>query len=176
MLKVITRSHGKLTLFAPHARKSRKRFGSTIDVLDWGVFQTARGKGPLPIMQSFTPRSSFPHLRSSFEKLALATFVCEVFDLLLPEDAVEKDEVFEGFQLCLRALDEAGDLKTALRSCYLALSGLLVASGLIRQAEQPSANALMRLAARVEEYAQRPLQTREQLKMVLDALRAGAPE
>ena len=171
ILKVVTRTQGKVSVFAPRSRKSRKRFGSTIDVLDWGVLQTGRGKGSLPILQSFIPRSSFPRVRESFEKVALATFVCEAFDVMLPEDADDEEAVFEHLQGCLAGLDRAADLKTALKSCYAALCGLLQASGLLLQPEQPSAHALTRLADKIETFVQRKLATKEQLLMVLAALR-----
>ncbi len=171
VLRVITKEHGKISLFAPRVRKSRKRFGSAVDLLDWGVFEVSKGKGNLPLVQSFVPRSSFPHLRANFDKLAIATFLCEAFDAAIPEEAGEEEQFFDALRLALEAVDQAESLRAAMRACYLALANLLQNAGLLTEFEEPSAHSLMRLASRLEHYVQHPLATKQQLQLMIDALR-----
>lgn len=165
LIRVASAEIGKVTLFAKHARKSRKRFGSTLDLFDHGRFETKQGKGELLVLQSFSPIGSFRHLRDSLVKLTSATAICEAFDLLIPDEAGETADLYESLILSLQAIEESTNTQTALKVCHLSLVSLLHNSGLleISQSPPPSVKNLRKLLHVIEQTGERRLSSKEML-------------
>ena len=178
VVRLMTKGRGKLALYAKSARKSQKRFGSGVDLFDSGSFKySIRESTPdsLGMIEEYIPAPRFRALRDSFEKLSVASLLCECCDLLTPEQGHAEDEIFEALQLGLRAIEEAEDLKEALRGCYLAIYGMASSAGVVvlEEAPAPSRNSLLKLISTVSRYAERPVMTKSS---VLELLSPVTPQ
>ncbi|MGI6525573.1 MAG: DNA repair protein RecO [Bdellovibrionota bacterium] len=173
IVRIISPTSGKTSLFAPRARKGGgNKANSSIDILDWGIFETRVGKGDLPILKSFRPRSSFPRIREDFEKLLLATLICEAFDVGLPEDAYgDNKTIFTNVLSTLNKIDSASSIKDALRATYFLITDLLKENGILDSVTAPSSHALLRHLKQLEQYSGRTITTKEQLSLVFEQLK-----
>ena len=172
VLRVITDTRGKMALFAPHARKSNRRYGAKIDVLDYGTLEFKQGRASLPTLTAFNSLSSFPGLRSDLDRLSAASIVCEAFDLLLPEEGHEAGETFHVLLLALKSLEKSEGAKPILRVCFLTLATLLNITGFetSKAGGQASRKNLLRLLDQIEAVAERRLATRTALESMLARL------
>lgn len=171
VLKVLSASGEKLSLFARGARQSKRRFSGGIDLFDSGKFETKRGRGTLVNVTSFVPQRSLPNLRQDLNKLSIATLLCESIDLIVPEDNVENEDLHQTFYLGLQAIDEAADVKSALRACFFCLATTMRMLGMLD--EKPTAASsknLLALLNTIETYACRELLSKEGVQMVIRSL------
>lgn len=169
---ILTPSLGKISVMARHARGSRKRFPSSLDLFDRGSARLTRERNGALGVKEFTPSHSLKHVRNDLDKLTLASLLCETFDLLLHEESGDdSQQVFEILDLSLNAIDEAPDLKGSLRAVYVALSSLTRHAGIIDLAEAPAGSkALTTLLDAVERFTERRLATRSALGPMLKKL------
>lgn len=172
ILRVISPERGKVSLIAKNARNSKKRFPNSMDLLDYGIFESAIGRGSLEPVLSFRPHAPFRALRESLEKLIAASVVCESFDMIVHDHSAEADEYFEVLSLGLRAIEDAKDIREALRGCFLTLHSLLATSGFptIGADKSPSAKHLMELVTRVEECAEKDMLSKSSLVDLIRSL------
>ncbi len=175
ILRVIAKDEGKVSLYARRARNSKKRFGAPFDLFDRGNFGYRESRGSLLELTHFSPSRSFKNLRQDLTKLAVASAICEAFDLL----TIEQDpnpSAFVVLEPALSAVEDAPDTRAALRQCCSTLSELLVDSGYAEPGEfsRPSAHGLIRIFHRIEVSAERQLKTKVLLGEVLDSLRSVA--
>ncbi|NLF25906.1 MAG: DNA repair protein RecO [Deltaproteobacteria bacterium] len=173
VIRVVTDLHGKLAIFAPHARKSKRRFGTKMDVLDYGTFETKQGRGTLATLTAFNPISSFPNIRSDLDRLSSASTILEAFDLLLPEQGQEAGETFHVLLLALKSLEKSEGTKQILRICFMTLATLLNITGFETNqvGGRASSNNLLKILDQIEALAERKLFTRTALEKILEKLK-----
>lgn len=176
MLRIISRSEGKVSLLAKHARKSTKRFAGGLDVFDRGVFQTARSRSNVPVLASFSAGRPFGSLREDLDKLTLSSLLCECFDFMVQEDATGAGAVYEALEKGLESLAAAVNLREALRACHHSISRLLVLSGFLagNQDDPASPRSLLSMLSRIETCAERKLACRTALNELLAAFQRDA--
>lgn len=163
---LLTPSLGKLSVVARHARGSRKRFPSSLDVFDRGIARIALEKNRnLIAVKEFTPSHSLKLVRTDLDKLTLASVLCEAFDVILQENDHEGSaESFEVLDLALNAIDESQDLRTSLRATFVALSTLARQAGIVDLTDMPpGSRALSSVLAALERFTERRLVTTEAL-------------
>lgn len=175
LIVAILDEHGeKHVTIAKQARKSRKRFGSSLDLFDFGRFEATQGKGGLPILQSFIPEPGFRRIRDSLSKISCASVLAEALDLLIPEGHADSAHLspFTVTQETLSQINESSDLKSELRALYTGLSALLELSGYHdRENERPpSLHALRETIAHLERCVERRLKSKESLDLVTRSL------
>jgi len=167
MAHILTPSLGKLSVIARHARGSRKRFPSSLDLFDRGNARLSVEKSGAISIKEFSPSHSLRWVRDDLDKLTLASLMCEAFDLIIQEDGEEAGsaELFEILDLSLNALDEAKRAKDCLRASYIALTALTKRAGIIDLSEAPpGSKALTKLMEAIENFCERPLITRSALQ------------
>jgi len=86
IVRLLTRT-GRMSAFAPGARKSRKRFGGAIEPFTTilGQMDTRRKRG-MPVLSSATATRTRLELTSDFAKIALGSYVCELAAAVAPEE------------------------------------------------------------------------------------------
>lgn len=175
MAQLLTPTMGKVSVIGRHARGSKKRFPSSLDLFDRGVARLSREKNGALSVKEFTPSHSLVKLRANLDKLTLASLLCESFDLVLQENTGEdSSEVFEILDLSLNAIDEASDLRTALRATLVALVSLCKREGLVDlSAHPPGTRTLNASLDAIERFSEKRLMTRSALEPVIKAI--GAP-
>ncbi len=173
VLRVLTKETGKISLLAKYARKSRKKHGSSFDILDRGKFEIREGKGSLTLVESFIPEGGFRRIREDLNKITIASAVLECADILVHEESEPSSEPYEVVDLALRAIEEAIELKETLKSCFLAVGHLLHIAGFGTDdsAETPSAKRLMSLLLSVEQNGERKLETKSAVLEILESLK-----
>jgi DNA repair protein RecO (recombination protein O) len=173
VLRLICKHEGKLSLIAKHARSSKRRYGSRLDLFDRGLFEVKKGRGSLPFVEKFSPTPAFKNLREDLARVTIASVLCESFDVLLLEDAGDGDEIFSLLSSGLEALDQTHTLKESLRVCHTVLCRLLELAGFLDHAQEPepSANNLLRLLSHLEKCAEKELLSKAPLVEVIESLR-----
>jgi recombinational DNA repair protein (RecF pathway) len=169
MAQLLTPSMGKVSVIGRHARGSKKRFPSSLDLFDRGTARLSREKNGALSIKEFTPSHSLVKLRANLDKLTLASLLCECFDLVLQENTGEdSSETFEILDLSLNAIDEASDLRTSLRATLVALVSLTKREGIIDlSALPPGSRALNAALDAVERFSEKRLMTRSALAPIL---------
>jgi DNA repair protein RecO (recombination protein O) len=173
VLRIITRETGKLSLLAKFARKSKKRYGTTFDLLDRGTFHARMGKGSLALVESFIPAPAFRFLRQDLDKITAASVLCDCADLLALEGADESGELFATLTLALEAMENAANVRETLRALYFAIAHLLNIAGFGSPLSvgTPSVKKLRKLLDFVEHCAERKLESKALLEVTLTAVK-----
>jgi hypothetical protein len=174
MAHLLTPSMGKISAIARHARGSRKRFPSSLDLFDRGTARLTREKNGALNIKEFTPSHSLVKLRSDLDKLTLASLLCEAFDLVLQENTGEdSSEIFEILDLSLNAIDEAAELKTALRATLLGIVSITKKEGIIDlSTSAPGSRTLSIALESIERFCERKLLTRSSVEPIVRRLAA----
>ncbi|MBN8548432.1 MAG: DNA repair protein RecO [Deltaproteobacteria bacterium] len=174
VLRIICRDEGKISAMAKHARTSKRRYGSRLDLFDRGSFELKKGRGSLLLVDKFSPAPAFRNLRDDLARLTIASVICESFDYLLLEGAGDGDDVFSLLNSGLEALDQTRTLKESLRACHTVLGNLLTLAGFLDPAQQPepSAKNLFRLLQHLETCSEKELQSKASLIQLVESLRA----
>lgn len=172
---ILTPSLGKVSVIARHARGSRKRFPSSLDLFDRGSARLARERNGALSVKEFSPSHSLQKIRCDLDKLTLASLLCETFDLILQEESADDSQgVFEILDLSLNAIDEAADLKGSLRAVFVALSSLTKHAGILDLSEsQPGSRGLQMILDSIERFTERKLATRSTLTPMLKKIAAA---
>jgi recombinational DNA repair protein (RecF pathway) len=173
MAQILTPVLGKISVIGRHARGSKKRFPSSLDIFDRGVARVAKERGGYLGVKEFTPSHSLMKVRSDLDKLALASLLCEGFDLIIQEDQALHGQavLFEVLDLALNAIDEATEIKQSLRAATLALSSLAKHEGIIDlSAHQPGSRLLNAALDSIERFAERKLMTRAMVNQIIERM------
>ena len=172
MAQLLTPSMGKVSVIGRHARGSKKRFPSSLDLFDRGTARLSREKNGALSVKEFTPSHSLVKLRANLDKLTLASLLCECFDLVLQENTGEdSSETFEILDLSLNAIDEANDLRTSLRATLVALISLTKREGIIDLSNlPPGSRALNATLDAIERFSEKRLMTRSSLAPILKTI------
>lgn len=123
ILTLFTSEYGLQKGFAKAARKSRKRFGATLEPFTQAVFQWKNGKGAFWLLQDAELITSRLGLRDDLQRLALASYGVELVILLLEEGEAHQ-LIYELLCSFLDYLEQGGDGSIArllfeLRLIYL---------------------------------------------------------
>jgi len=81
---LFTREHGKIGSIARNAKKSRKRFGGSLEVFARLRLQIVLKEG-LSRLEGSDLITVYPHIRENLAKIGYAGYACELVDRLLPE-------------------------------------------------------------------------------------------
>jgi hypothetical protein len=178
MAQILTPSMGKISVIARHARGSRKRFPSSLDIFDRGTARLSREKNGAFSIKEFTPSHSLQKLRSNLDKLTLASLVCESFELVVQENTGEDStKLFEILDLSLNAIDEASEVKIMLRATLVALVSLTQAEGIIDLSEHPPGSSVLNAALNaIEKFCERRLLTRSSVNEIVNRLAERDPQ
>lgn len=104
----LTPDHGRLKGFARAARKSRKRFGASLEAFaEVQMHWSARSSGDLVSLRDAELVNLRSGLRRDLETLALASYGCELTEGLFDESGIGV-EVFQLLQAFLNHLDVEG--------------------------------------------------------------------
>ena len=85
-LLVLTEDFGKIDLIAKGARKAKSRLSGASEPLSLSRFSWAEGRHRR-FINSVEPQSSFPGLRSDYERLCMGLAVCELMEGSMPLDS-----------------------------------------------------------------------------------------
>ena len=123
ILTLFTAEYGLQKGFAKGARKSRKRFGATLEPFTQAVFYWRKGRGEFWFLQDAELINLRLGLRNDLQLLALASYGIELVELLLEEGEVHQ-RIYELLCSFLDYLDHGGDGSIArllfeLRLIYL---------------------------------------------------------
>jgi DNA repair protein RecO (recombination protein O) len=95
ILTLYTREHGKLSAVAKGSRRANSRLVGATELFTQSRLLLATGKS-LDIITQGEIRASFPGLRNDLERLARATYLCELLDVFSHErDATASTEAFD---------------------------------------------------------------------------------
>lgn len=100
-LTLLTREEGIVDVLAKGARRAGSRLSGCSEPMSASILQVARGKYAAYITQS-QPISSFPGLRSDFERLSWGLALCELVVGILPHEHPAEGE----FAFLVRALHD----------------------------------------------------------------------
>ncbi|HEY5673518.1 MAG TPA: DNA repair protein RecO [Malonomonas sp.] len=123
IVSLMTAGHGLQKGFARAARKSRKRFGSSLEPFSQVIVHWRAGKGALWSLQETELLEARAGLRTDFHRLTLASYGVELVELLV-EEAQPHPLIYELLCHFLDYLSRGGDVKAArllfeLRLVYL---------------------------------------------------------
>ena len=167
--RLLSPTMGKISVIARHARGSRKRFPSSLDLFDRGSARLTVEKSGALGVKEFSPSHSLVRIRHDLDKLTLASLLCEAFDLVVPEhNGHATPHLFEILDLSLNAIDEASDVKGCLRATFIALASLTQDSGIADvSTATPGSRALAGLLDTIERFCERRLMTRSSLGPII---------
>ncbi len=172
ILKVITEDYSLLTIYAPHAKNSKKRYGQ-LDLFDWGIFTIKDNQQGIYRLQEFSAKSSFPAVRDSLDKIIVVSCVAEILEQTTPENDPSSLPSFKTFKEYLLSLEHLSELREILKSTHLCLVELLVDSGIIdsEQLAIPSSKNLIKLIQATEHYLGRQLRLRLEIEKLIKSLK-----
>ena len=173
MAQLLTPSMGKISVIGRHARGSKKRFPSSLDLFDRGIARISRERSGAFSIKEFTPSHSLVKLRGDLDKLTLASLLCESFDLVLQENTGEdSNEIFEILDLSLNAIDEASEVRASLRATLLAITSLTKREGIIDLSTHPAgSHSLYAALGAIERFSERRLMTRSLVEELVARLK-----
>ncbi len=116
ILTLLTLEQGVQKGFARGARKSRKRFGATLEPFTKAVFQWRDGRGDLWLLQEADLIEAHFGLRQDISRLSLASYGVELVELLLREGEPQR-EVYELLD-CFLAYLSQGEIRRPLACCW----------------------------------------------------------
>jgi DNA repair protein RecO len=96
LVRLLTLEFGKISTFAVNAQKSIKRFGASVEPMNFVKAQikvprnVADNDSPLFRLERADLRSSFPHLRQSYAAIDTASFALRMVGDFLPELAADE--------------------------------------------------------------------------------------
>lgn len=78
IVRLLTPDRGRVDALARGARTSRRRFAGALDLGNHLVVHLKRGRGTLDFLEDADLVDARLHLRTDFDRIALATFACEL--------------------------------------------------------------------------------------------------
>lgn len=118
IITFFTREHGKLAAVAKGVRRATSRLSGATELFTHSRLLLATGKS-LDVISQGEIQASFPSLRNDLERLARATYLCELVDrLTLERDASASVEIFDLTLAALSLLESATDYPDAIIHAY----------------------------------------------------------
>ncbi len=176
VLHIMSPTQGKVSILVKHAKRTKKSFGSKVDIFDSGVFQVRQRAAGLSVLSSFEPEQSCRTIRADIDKLILASMLCESVDLLVKEESAHDSSVYEALLLGLHALDESSGPGESLKAAYLSLSHILGHSGIsdMEKHDRASVNSFVHILDQLEAFLEKPLRSRSAVMDVIGRFREMA--
>ncbi len=174
ILHILSPKRGKLSVVAKHARRNKRQFGTTLEVLDCGRFELKQSKGNLLSLYTYSPETNFKEIRDSLDKITAASFLCELYDTFSFEGIQEHaSEMYEFLYLALRSLTEEDKIETILRSTFLCAAQLMMLAGYLDkdQVGAPSANNFLRLLSHIKTHAEQRIFTESEIKRLIERVK-----
>ncbi|MCB0325800.1 MAG: DNA repair protein RecO [Bdellovibrionales bacterium] len=114
VVQLLGATTGKLSAVARHARSSKRRFFSSVDVFDCGTFEFERPRSTRALLrlQHISNRQTFPGLRSNLSALAHGSMCLEVTERFSAEEDPDGGALFRPLFAGVRALSAASDTPT----------------------------------------------------------------
>ena len=125
-LTILTPELGKIDVYAKGARKGASRLAGVSDPLSVGRLSLAAGRRNRFVTQA-QPQTSFPGLRTDFDRLSIALATVELFAAVLPYE--EPDP--EAYELLVRALQSVERHPKPLAAAVWAQVALLAHAGFL---------------------------------------------
>lgn len=172
ILKVITADYSLLTVYAPYAKNSKKRYGQ-LDLFDWGLFTVKENQQGFYGLDEFSAKSSFPGIRNSLDKIIVVSCVAEILEQVTPENDPSSLPSFITFRDYLLSLESLNELTEILKLTHLCLLDLLVDSGIVDQEElsTPNGRNLVRMMNYTEKYLGKPLRSKFEIENLIRRLK-----
>jgi recombinational DNA repair protein (RecF pathway) len=172
MAQLLTPTLGKISVIGRHARGSKKRFPSSLDLFDRGIARIGRERKGFLSIKEFTPSHSLVKLRTDLDKLTLASLLCESFEAVIQENTGSaSSKTFELLDLALNAIEEADDARPSLRATAVALGSLVSLEGIADvSAQAPGSRMLHTVLNAIENFTERRLITRPTVNQIIDRL------
>ncbi len=118
ILTLFTREQGKLSAVAKGARRPKSRVSGATDLFTYSRFLLGTGKN-LDVVSQCEIAESFPDLRYDLERLARATYICELLDrMTLERDAMSSDALFDLSIAALTLLSQATNYPDGVIHAY----------------------------------------------------------
>ena len=174
VIHLLTPSHGKVSVLARGAKKSRKRFSSCPDIFDRGSFTFQRGRGSIACLTDYTPKDSLKKIREDIFKISAASLSCECFELLVKEGIEDPEPFYELLRNGMESIDSAPDDRSTVRACFDLLKALLEVAGFAppNTIAQPGLRALAEVTTSIEQLVERELKSKKILFDLIQTLRA----
>lgn len=175
VLRVLSSQGLKYSVLAKHARKSKRRFSSSFDLFDRGLFRIRHANSNLAWLESYSAKPCLRTLREDLNKLTLASLLSECFDLLIKEGSHENPNLFRALELSLQSIAEAQNTKDELHAAFAGLGALLQLSGLLSGAREMPASSknLEILLSTVEQQVEKTLVTRPAVSELVAQLKSA---
>ena len=114
VIVLLTRERGKVSAVARGVRRARSKLAGSLQLFCHGRFLLAAGRS-LDVITQVQLADTFLHLREDFARLAHASYICELVDVLTEEGAPD-EAVYDLVVASLRALDGGSDAATVVRA------------------------------------------------------------
>lgn len=114
LLALFTREMGKVMAYARHARKSRKRFGGSLEPFCLLSVELRSRPGAMPLALEADLIRAFPSFSTDLDLFAWGGFMLETVDILLPDDDPEPG-MFDLVMTTLERLDKGERAPGGLR-------------------------------------------------------------
>jgi len=106
IVRLLTAESGRISVMARGARKSRKRFGGTLDLGNRVDMEIFSGRGSLSVLGECMLVRGHGHVRGDLDRLALLNYACEWMGSLAREEYAEP-KLFGLLEVALAVLDAA---------------------------------------------------------------------
>ncbi len=172
ILKVITADYSLLTVYAPYAKNSKKRYGQ-LDLFDWGLFTIKENQLGLYGLHEFSAKSSFPGVRNSLDKIIVVSCVAEILEQIIPENDPSSLPSFITVKDYLLSLERLTELTEILKLTHLCLLELLVDAGIVEREElaTPNGKNLIRMIMETERYLGKQLKLKFEIEKLIQELK-----
>lgn len=118
VVTLFTHEMGKISAVAKGARRTGSRFSGATELFTHSRLLLATGK-TLDIVTQSEIRESFPQLRMDLNKLARATYICELLDkLTMDRDASSSEELFQVTNSALKFLEQVDNYQDGVLHAY----------------------------------------------------------
>jgi DNA repair protein RecO (recombination protein O) len=128
IVTLFTEDRGKLSTFARNAKKSKKRFGTAIDIFNFlnASFSSRKTASFMPNLESISVINYFENIRKNIVTVALASSMVELFNEMTAEN-VRNDGLFKFLYLYLDEVNSNSVKKSVLpiwQLKFLRMTGL----------------------------------------------------
>ncbi|BAS28315.1 DNA repair protein RecO [Limnochorda pilosa] len=120
IVTLLTRSEGKVRAAARGVRRTRSRLMGPTQLFTYGSYLLVRGRSDLETLSQGEIRESLRNLREDLERMAYASYACELVDRMVEEREADEPVFFLVLQV-LRQMDAGADPFGLARYLELAL-------------------------------------------------------
>ena len=172
ILRTITDTWGKISLYTKQARKGAKRFGGPLDLFLSGHASIKRAGSELPLLAGLERRKHLISVDSSLGAFACANLFAQALDHLCQDGDTSTPQLFGVTTSVFEELRQDPAARSSLKAVTSALHQLLVINGFIPGGEPliPSPRTLRTLVATIESLTHRPLHSMDAVETIMNSL------